>query len=361
MYGSNYRQLALAALSVAGLLGVSQAASAQWQVDGPGGSSIKFGYLAQMRADAVDNGSDTATDLYFRRLRILAGGRINDQWTFFFETDSPNLGKSAADGRKNSGDMYMQDFVVSYMPGGDEFILDFGQLLGEVTYNSNQSAASLLATDYGPNSFAWAGPLDTRVGRDYGVRARGYLFNDRLEYRASILQGVRGAGSSNDMRFLGRLMFNVFEAQKGLFYTGTTLGKKQILSFGVSYDTQENYNTVSVDGFWDQPLAGGNAMTVQANWSSVDGDDFLAALPEQTNTFLEAGFLHGRSKLMPFLQYTEKDFDSAALGDVKRTLVGLAYWFSGHNGSVKFSYATADTDGATDVDEWWLQLQLFRF
>lgn len=64
---------------------------------------------------------------------------------------------------------------------------------------------------------------------------------------------------------------------------------------------------------------------------------------------------------MPFLQYSEKDFDSAALGDVEKTLVGIAYWFSGHNGSVKFSYATTDTDGASDVDEWWLQLQIFRF
>jgi hypothetical protein len=90
MNGSNHHYPALAAtLFLAGFLGASPTANAQWQIDGPGESSIKFGYLAQMRADAVDNGSDTATDLYFRRLRILAGGRINEQWTFFFETDSP--------------------------------------------------------------------------------------------------------------------------------------------------------------------------------------------------------------------------------------------------------------------------------
>jgi hypothetical protein len=231
----------------------------------------------------------------------------------------------------------------------------------DVLFRDRQSAASLLTTDYGANSFAWAGALDTRVGRDYGVRARGYLLNDRLEYRASVLQGYRGPGSSNDLRFLGRLMFNVFEAQKGLFYTGTTLGRMQILSFGVSFDTQEDYETISVDGFWDQPLAGGNSLTVQANWSRVDGDDFLTSLPKQDNLMLEAGFLHAASKLMPFAQYTEKDLDSAALGDVKKTQVGLAYWFAGHNGSLKLSYTSTDQDGAEDVDEWWLQLQIFRF
>lgn len=361
MDGKYHHYLALAAsLSLAGFLGASQTAHAQWQIDGPGDSSIKFGYLAQMRADAVDNGSDTATDLYFRRLRILAGGRINDQWTYFFESDSPNLGKGGPNG-KNTADIFMQDFVVSYRPQSDALILDFGQLLGEVTYNSNQSAASLLTTDYGPNTFAWAGALDTRVGRDYGVRARGYLFNDRLEYRASILQGNRGTDSSNDLRFLGRLMYNVFEAQKGLFYTGTTLGRMQILSFGVSFDTQEDYSTISVDGFWDQPLAEGNNLTVQANWSRVDGDDFLTTLPKQDNSMVEAGFLHAASKLMPFVQYAEKDFDTAVLSDVKKAQVELAYWFAGHNGSLKFSYATTDVDGGEDVDEWWLQLQIFRF
>ena len=65
-----------------------------------------------------------------------------------------------------------------------------------------------MATDYGPYTFAWSGPLQARVGRDYGVRARGYLFDDHLEYRASVMQGVRGENSTNDLRFLGRLMFN---------------------------------------------------------------------------------------------------------------------------------------------------------
>jgi len=31
------------------------------------------------------------------------------------------------------------------------------------------------------------------------------------------------------------------------------------------------------------------------------------------------------------------------------------------NGSVKLPYATRETDGADDVNEWWLQLRTFQF
>lgn len=342
------------------------AVHAQWEIKPTDNSSIKFGFLVQGRADSVDvNSDDTAQDLYFRRLRLLAGGKINDQWSFFFETDSPNLGK----GSKGENDIYIQDFVVTYKPGGDAFNLDIGMLLDPVTYNSNQSAASLLTTDYGPYSFAWNGTLQTKVGRDYGLRARGYLLNDHLEYRASILQGNRGTNSTNNFRMFGRLMYNVFEAQKGLFYTGTTLGKKKLLSFGASYDTQEDYKTYGLDAFWDQPLGGGNGLTMQANYSNLEGDpDFSPSLGpvsdpagDQENMLIEAGFYIASLKLLPFVQYAEQDYSDSNLNDNDKFQVGVGYMFSGHNGNVKFSYANLGTDNADDKDEFWLQLQLFKF
>ena len=352
-----------ASLAVGLFMVAVPAVHAQWEIKPADGSSIKFGFLAQGQAESVDvnlagGGQETSDNLFFRRLRILAGGKINDQWSFFFETDSPNLGKGA----KGENDMYIQDFVVTYKPGSDAFNLDVGMLLDPVSYNSNQSAASLMATDYGPYTFAWNGPLTTKVGRDYGVRARGYLFNDRLEYRASVLQGNRGDNSSNDLRFFGRLMFNVFEAQKGLFYTGTTLGKKQLLHFGLSYDTQDDYETFTVDGFWDQPLGNGNGLTMQAAWSTLDGEDFLVpTLAEQENIFVEAGFYIASMKLLPFVQYSDQNFDDDALADNDKFQIGLGYMFAGHNGNVKLSFGQHGQDGADDRDEIWLQLQLFRY
>jgi len=356
-----------ASLALGVLLCAAPAAYAQWEIKPTDGSSIKFGFLMQGRAESVDvpkldgsGGLDSTTDLYFRRLRLLAGGKINDKLSFFFETDSPNLGKGRPDGSKTTQDIYIQDFVVTYKPGGDAFNLDVGMLLDPVTYNSNQSAISLLATDYGPYSFAWNGPLTTNVGRDYGIRARGYLFGDHLEYRASILEGYRGENSTNNLRFFGRLMLNVFEAQKGLFYTGTTLGKKKLLHFGVSFDTQEDYDTFSVDGFWDQPIGDGG-LTLQGSWSTLDGDDFLTGLPEQDNIFLEGGFYFSALKLLPFIQYSERDFNSSSLPDQDKFIIGLGWMFQGHNGNLKFSWGQVSTDGAKDRDELMLQLQFAKF
>lgn len=350
------------ALVLACLLALAPAAQAQWQVQSDDGtSSIKFGFLVQGRAEALDSGAGTAENLFFRRLRLLAGGKLNDQLSFFFETDSPNLGKGTGDGGKTAGDVFIQDFVITWKPRSDAFHLDVGMLLNEVSYNSNQSAVSLMATDYGQFSFVWSGPLTARVGRDYGLRARGYLADDHVEYRASVLQGNRGVGDDNSFRYLGRLMFNVFDAQKGLFYTGTTLGAKQLLSFGASVDKQEEYEAYGVDAFWDQPVGGGNAVTLQADWSHLDGDVFLPALPEQDNLLVEAGFYLASMKLLPFVQYSERDFDDPGRADGDKVQVGLGYMFAGHGGNLKLSYAQIGTDGAEDVDEIWLNFQAFKF
>ncbi|MCH5377762.1 MAG: OprO/OprP family phosphate-selective porin [Planctomycetes bacterium] len=362
--GSKTRRLMAfaGAVSLAGFLGTAPAAHAEWKIEGPDGSSIKFGFLMQGRGEYndVDGGGDSK-DMYFRRLRILAGGKINDHWSFFFETDSPNLGKRQADGTKNSGDITMQDFVVTWQPGGDEFMLDVGELLSAVSYNSNQSAITLMATDYGATSFVWSGPLDLKVGRDYGFRARGYLLNDKLEYRASVLEGNRSDADA-DLRYMGRVMYNFFDPMKGLFYTGTTLGKKHLLSVGASYDTQDDYKAYTIDSFWDQPIGSdGNAFTANVAWSHVDGDNFLPTLPEQDNIFAEAGFYFSDMKLLPFVQYTDQDFDSSSFNDTKKTQLGVGYFFNGYNGTLKLSYAKVDSDGGNDANQWWLQLQAFKF
>jgi len=357
------RCLALVA-AMLGLLAVAPAARAQWQIaTEDGNSSIKFGFLMQGRAEFLDDaaGENTQKNLFFRRLRLLAGGKLNDQLSFFFETDSPNLGKAGADGTKNAGDLFIQDFVVTWKPQSDAFNLDVGMLLIETSHNSNQSAVSLMATDYGPYSFVSSGPIDARVGRDYGIRARGYLADDHLEYRAGVYQGKRGEDADNPFRYAGRLVYNVFQAEKGLFYSGTSLGTKHILSFGASYDAQDDYSAYSGDVFWDQPLPGGDAITLQGDWIHYDGDVFLPTLPKQDDLLIEAGYYNKATKLLPFIQYSERDFDSAVLPDDDKLQVGLGYMFLGHKGNLKLSWAQLGRDGAPDRDEIWLNFQVFYF
>lgn len=348
------------AFGFAFLVAFSAPAAAQWQIGDEGKTSIKFGFLVQPRAEAIDSEDDTAQNLFIRRLRILAGGTITEKLTFFFETDSPNLGKADAAGNKNTGDVFIQDFVLSYAFAPQNYI-DVGMILPALSHNTGQSAASLLAVDYGDYSFLHSGPTGSRVGRDYGVRARGYVLNDRLEYRAGVYQGARGTNSSNELRLIARGVVNVFEAEKGLFYAGTYLGKKKVLAFGATLDHQDDYDTAGLDAFFDYPLKGGNAVTLQANLMNYDGGEFLASLPEQDALLIEGGFYSAATKLLPYVQYSTRDFDSPTRADQEKIQVGLSWMFGGHGRNLKFAVGQISTDGLDDANELQVQLQVFKF
>jgi len=324
--------------------------------------SFKVGLLAQMQGEQVDvaGSNDSAKNLFFRRARLLMAFTLGEKLSIFFETDSPNLGKSNNAGVKDAGDVFVQDFVATYK-FSPQFMLDGGMLLLEQSYNHTQSAATLLATDYGPYSFVESGPTGGRVGRDYGLRARGYLAENHLEYRAGVYQGVRGVNAANDLRFAGRLMYSFFTPQVGLFYRGTSLGKTRTLALGASYDVQEKYDSVGADLFFDQPFGGGNGLVLQADYVNLDGGTFISALPKQKNTLLEAGVYIASAKIQPFVQYAAQNFDAVSRVDEDRLTAGITYYVNGHNNNLKLSFTRIKPDGGDSRDQINLQWQVFQF
>lgn len=323
--------------------------------------NFKVGLLGQMQGEMVDvaGTNDTATNLFMRRLRLIMGFTLGEKLSVFMETDSPNLGKSNNAGVKDAGDVFIQDFVATYK-FSPQFMLDGGMLLVEPSYNHNQSAAALLATDYGPYTFVESGPMGERVGRDYGLRARGYLLDNHLEYRGGVYQGVRGTNAANDLRFTGRMMYSFFTPQVGLFYRGTSLGKTKTLSIGGSYDVQEKYDSLGLDLFWDQPV-GESAFVFQADYVTLDGGTFVATLPEQTNMLFEAGFYFSSIKLQPFVQYATQNFDAVSRVDEERLTAGLSYYINGHNNNLKLSYTEIKPDVGESRSQINLQWQIFQF
>lgn len=353
------RWLALALVVLAG----ATAARGEWKIESKDGeTSIKFGFLAQVRADAVDtpDGEETAKDLYFRRLRLLLGGKLGKKWTFFIETDSPNLGKGEGDGSKGSSDIFIQDAFFTYSHS-NALKLDIGQILIPLSHNSQQSAATLLPVDYAPFSFLNSGPTDSRVGRDYGLQFRGFLANDHFEYRAGIFQGNRGEDSTNGFRYVGRAVFYVFEADKGFYYAGTALGKKRILALGAGYETQEEYQAYSADVFYDQPIGQGNGLTLQAGLYHYDGDVIFPELPEQDALQFELGYYIAGVKLMPFVTYYERDFEEETRVDQSIFQVGLGYYMKGFHRTLKASVGQIRADVGDDRMQILVQLQLFYF
>jgi hypothetical protein len=356
------RSLKLAALLAGTACVAAIPAQAQFEVASKDGkSSIKFGLLAQPQAEWIDtaSGDGTTQNLFVRRLRFLMGGKYGDKVSFFVETDSPNIGKADATGKKNADTIFMQDIIVTYTVSKG-FMIDSGLLLTPNSHNSEQGATTLLPVDYAPYSFLASVPTGSRVGRDYGAQVRGYLASDHFEYRLGIFQGAREANSTNSFRTIGRVVWYPFEAETGFFYTGTNFGKKKILAIGASYDQQDSYKVPAFDVYFDWPV-GKNAVTAQVDQINYDGGTFLTSLPKQDTTHVEAGFYFSSVKIGPFLQYNVRNYDDAAKADEKYSQIGLAWWASGHNFNVKLGYGKFEKDHARDQNQVQLQAQLFFY
>jgi hypothetical protein len=350
-----------------GWLCLSQPARAQWQVASPDGkSSLKLGLLGQGQAEFVEvpeagnpDGLDISRNLFLRRFRILGGGNLSDKLSFFFETDSPNLGKANAAGTKEAGDIYLQDFFVTYS-FRDELKVEGGLMLTPNSHNSETSAAALLPIDYGPYSFLESTPTGSRVGRDYGVQLRGYLAK-HFEYRLGVYQGYRGENSTEPFRYVGRVVFYLFDPETGFFYTGTSLGTKKIVAIGLSADFQDTYQSYGGDFFLDLPFANGDGVTLQGDYLYFDGDTTFKTLLVQNDWLAEAGYYNKKTRLGPFAQVAVQDFADPNRPDENRWQGGLAYWSNGHKFNLKLGYTYLAQSQVRHRNQLVLQCQVFQF
>jgi hypothetical protein len=340
-------------------------ASAQWVIESKDQkTNLKIGFLIQPQFESLEtaNATATSTNIFLRRFRILFGGKVADKWTYFFETDSPNIGKGTGTaGVKDAGNIYVQDAFVTYHHN-DAFKVDVGMLLLAQSRNHIQSAASLLPVEYGPYTFVESTPTGERVGRDYGAQLRGYPFTQHFEYRLGVFSGVRGTDATNELRVAGRGVWYPFAADTGYFYTGTFQGQKKLVALGGSFDKQKSYGSYGFDAFYEQPVNKGQwGFTMRFDWNRVDGGTFLTALPKQDNMLVEAAFHVGKGRFSPFVQYATRNYDASATADQNQLHAGVAWWMAGHNRNLKFSVGRQHTSGSPDRLQALVQLQIFYY
>ena len=360
----------IASAGVCMVIGASRPAAAQWQIESRDGkASLKIGFLAQPQLEVLDTPDATgeSKNVYLRRLRIMFGGKISDKWTFFAETDDPNLGKATPDlattppGAKDAGNMYIQDAFLTYT-ASSQFMVDAGMILVPLGHEHNQSAATLLPVDYGPYDFTESTPLGSRVGRDYGAQVRGYPLNQHVEYRLGIFEGVRGPEARNSFRFAGRVVWYPFAADTGFFYGGTWQGDKRIVAVGAGFDTQKEYHSYAADVLVEQPFnKGGQAVTAQFDWMRFDGGTFLPTLAKQDAYLVEASVHLLKVKVSPVVQFSKKTFANPLTPGQYTWQAGVAYWIAGHQRNIKVTAGRQHIDGLPDRTQVLAQLQLFYF
>jgi hypothetical protein len=345
------------------LLAVSAGpARAQIVVNAGDDVNFRLGVLGQFQADTLEDPGTNAntSNLFVRRMRLLFGGQVAKNVTFFIETDAPNLGKTLPGGKNIQPAMNLQDAYAEFK-ATNAFAVDAGLMYVPFSRNAIQSASTLLPIDYGSYTFTQSGPTQSFTGRDTGFQAKGYALENHLEYRLGAFQGLRDARSHNSFRYVGRVQYNFFDTETGFFYTGTYLGKKKILAVGAAFDSQLHYHAYDADVFTDYPLGPG-AITAQFDYNRFDGDVTLPTLPKQNDVLLELGYLISSLKLTPVLQFVRRDVVATTLGDENRISVGANYWWAGHNANIKAAFVRIDPAAPLPTQkEFTVQLQLFVY
>jgi hypothetical protein len=323
-------------------------------------TAISLGFLLQPQFESLENiaGTDSSENIFFRRIRFIAGGKITPKLSFFVESDNPNLGKKAANGERIN-EFFLQDAYVSYA-FRPEFQLDGGMILVPVSRNAGQSAASLLAIDYGAYSFLASDPTRSKTGRDYGLQARGYI-KKHFEYRVGLYRGNTNHDGSFPYRYLARFVYYPLEADTGFFYTGTTHGQKKIIAIGASFNRQGNYSASSIDFFFDHPVKNGDAVTFQADFTHYDGGTSFIALPKQNDWLLEGSYYIKKVRLGPYVQFASRELSNPNSLDDSKIQGGVAYWIQKHKLNIKAGYGKLLKDHLPDRSQFVVQTQFFYY
>jgi len=366
-------------------------------------SSIDLGfrvqaYTMQTDTDLDGDGSyDDETDFRVRRARLRAKLTVNKHVSAFIQTES------ADDAGGTGADMRVIDSWVN-LAYNNWLQLQTGQTMAPSSRQTTTSSGAMMAIDRPANNtknLTWGaralskfstttyGPSnDPQIAGDNAVRDVGVVlwgsgsFSDtmHLKYYAGAFDGVQNTQNvlddddnvifrktdDDNLRYTGRVQFNMFDSEPGYYNLSTYLGKKKTLGFGASYDMQDevqnsvnaagtatgygDYEYWSVDAFMDWPLGNG-AITAEAAYSDLDLDDATTAATRSQGDgwYFQAGYYI--NKWQPWFEVESWDSDdNNDVGSYDNYRVGISYFFKGHNANVKLGYENFDPDDGDDIE-----------
>ncbi|NJB83415.1 hypothetical protein [Wenyingzhuangia aestuarii] len=370
--------------------------------------SIHVGGIIHMFAGAEQKGyafggnpaspdaSEWSSDFTVYRGRVLIGAQLSKKGNFFMETELTTFVNGANNGGSKSIRVTPMILDAQYEHVfSDQFSVIGGLQLVSHNRNGLQGAAGLMANDFTyyqyPYNLHPDSPLQNNLGRDLGVNFRGFLANEKLEYRLGFFSGRTSFTGTDEspLRTVGRLVYNVFDKDKSFYYSGTNLGNGKTLSIGAGVDTQGSYTAIGGDVFLDMPAGDLGSITLNGAYSYLTGGNdltdkytFADMIPTQGTQYLELGYYFKDTKLQPWIRYEKQDMNSedqqtgalstSDFDKYNTTTVlggGLNYWFNGYNTNLRLSY-TSTTKTFQDVSlndqtktygQLWLQVQLFIF
>jgi hypothetical protein len=320
--------------------------------------SFRLGLQVQSWAEWTQdpNSEGYSQNFLVRRIRFILLANVAPGVSVFYQTDSPRIGNAGTNGAKDASSKFItQDAFLEWRLIGEKLMLDGGLFYVPQARNVLTSTSATLAVEGGTFVQQQNAATVSNTGRDYGVGLKGYLADDRLEYRAGVFSGQRqataaqppplgsAAGARNAFRAAARVQYDFFDTEKGYTYVGTSRGTKRILAVGGWGDFQGDYKGYGADAVADIPI-GKDAVTSEVDYLRFDGGrQFGIAnplLPKQSSLLAQAGYYFDAVALQPFVRYERLDFDDDArkAGNQEKFGGGLNYYVYGQNLKISALY-----------------------
>lgn len=339
-----------------------------------GDISLSIGYWAQGWYQYVDpeNGEEL-NDFMIRRTYFSVKGTATPELSFFMHYAGDRIGQ---DGLDNSSyglgtGLALRDAWVSYKVLGNDFMVQAGRMYIPFTRNYGTTSTKALLTtelDWGQGGIRSGIFYPSKVGRDDNITLWGNVLEDKLQYRLMAGEGAESSAANPDdnLRFAGRLSFNLFDTETGWFNKSTNLGQKKILAIGGGFDyqqdlvwgdKQDDYTAYTADIHLDMPMGGG-ALTADLAYIGIDNSvnginssDLTAGTDGDIMTG-QLGFLFNRN-IQPFVHAEVIMPDASGAEDTNVYGAGLNYYIKGLANKLTAEYTLVDSDnddiGETDL------------
>ena len=191
------------------------------------------------------DGRDPSYDLFLRRARIALGGNVGQNFSYFFQLDSPNFGKFS----NFAGRLLVQDAWFGWAPtgisGGTVVYVEAGQLYIPFSRHILVATTNFITADLQTDGLRIPNnPF--QAFRSVGVQVRGWALDKRLGFRGGVFEGYGpidqaagtcasdGVGCITPKRnplFSGLVNFDLIGSEEGQWlYSSYKWGASPILS-----------------------------------------------------------------------------------------------------------------------------------
>lgn len=356
-HARNWSAAAALTLALAGVPAMAQLTISNEDVD------LKFGIQGQFWGDWTEapGTEGYAQNLYLRRARLLFGGDIGSNISFFFQTDDPNLGKTP----KALGTGFLVQDAFLEWKAANWFRVDGGEMLVPFARQPLQNTTSYYQVDISNISTVNNTSTASSALRDLGFQARGFLLQNHLLYRVGMFEGERDSNARNSLRTAGYVQYDFFDTETSYTFVGTALGLKKILAVDGGFDKQSTYRSWSSNVASDTPVRHGDEIGVNVQYIHYDGQTKFLAIPDQNDVLGELAYYIHRVKFQPFLAVSAQNFVAASetSKDLNRYGTGINYYIRGQNLKWTMQYNRIVPRNSTEKsgNEMTVQLQLFYF